>query len=140
MSQAVAHLDEMTQANAALAEESAASAGALSGRIGELNTLVASFRTGSGASTAMAAGPVSTGSGTRPAARSAAMPAMRAPARPAGTAPHAAGPADRGSGRAPEPERLRQLAEAAFVQSKATPPQPRKAANGRASDAGWEEF
>jgi methyl-accepting chemotaxis protein len=48
MSQAVAHLDEMTQANAALAEESAASAGALSGRIGELNALVASFRTGRG--------------------------------------------------------------------------------------------
>jgi methyl-accepting chemotaxis protein len=46
MSQAVAHLDEMTQANAALAEQSAASAGALAGRIGELNTLVASFRTG----------------------------------------------------------------------------------------------
>jgi methyl-accepting chemotaxis protein len=44
MSQAVAHLDEMTQANAALAEQSAASAGALTGRIGELNTLVASFR------------------------------------------------------------------------------------------------
>ncbi len=42
------HLDEMTQANAALAEQSAASAGALSGRIGELNTLVASFRTGTG--------------------------------------------------------------------------------------------
>jgi methyl-accepting chemotaxis protein len=44
MSQAVAHLDEMTQANAALAEQSAASAGALSGRIGELNALVATFR------------------------------------------------------------------------------------------------
>ena len=49
------------------------------------------------------------------------------------------GPADRGSGQAPEPERLRQLAEAAFTQSKATA-QPRKAANGRASDTGWEEF
>ncbi len=131
MSQAVAHLDEMTQANAALAEESAASAGALSGRIGELNTLVASFRTGSGTSHAMAAAPAFATPGTRPAART-ALSATRA-------APHAAGPADRGSGRAPEPERLRQLAEAAFVQSKATAPQ-RKAASGRASDAGWEEF
>ncbi|WP_146170115.1 methyl-accepting chemotaxis protein [Bosea sp. 124] len=46
MSQAVAHLDEMTQQNAALAEQSAASAGSLSGRIGQLNDLVAAFRTG----------------------------------------------------------------------------------------------
>ncbi|CAD5299900.1 Methyl-accepting chemotaxis protein [Bosea sp. 62] len=145
MSQAVAHLDEMTQANAALAEQSAASAGALSGRIGELNTLVASFRTGSGAKLAMAPAPAFAGPGTRPAARSAAMPAMRVPARSAGTAPHAAGAADRSSGQAPEPERLRQLAEAAFAQSKAAAPQrapaqTRKAANGRANDTGWEEF
>jgi methyl-accepting chemotaxis protein len=132
MSQAVAHLDEMTQANAALAEQSAASAGALSGRIGELNTLVASFRTGNGAATP------ATG-----------RPAMRAPAHPAGAAPHAAGPADRGGSRDSEPERLRQLAEAAFAQSKATAPQrerapaaaqSRKAVNGRADDAGWAEF
>ena len=46
MSQAVAHLDEMTQQNAALAEQSAASAGSLSNRIGQLNDLVAAFRTG----------------------------------------------------------------------------------------------
>jgi len=45
MSQAVAHLDEMTQQNAALAEQSAASAASLSGRIGQLNDLVATFRT-----------------------------------------------------------------------------------------------
>ncbi|MNL69551.1 Methyl-accepting chemotaxis protein (MCP) signaling domain protein [compost metagenome] len=45
MSQAVAHLDEMTQQNAALAEQSAASASSLSGRIGQLNDLVATFRT-----------------------------------------------------------------------------------------------
>ena len=135
MSQAVAHLDEMTQANAALAEESAASASALSGRIGELNTLVASFRTGSAAAAPAMAGGGFSSPVTRPAARA----AMRAPSRPAGAAPHMVGPADRGSGQAPEPERLRQLAEAAFTQSKATA-QPRKAANGRASDTGWEEF
>ncbi|AOG06386.1 methyl-accepting chemotaxis protein [Bosea sp. RAC05] len=46
MSQAVAHLDEMTQQNAALSEQSAASAGSLSGRIGQLNDLVAAFKTG----------------------------------------------------------------------------------------------
>jgi methyl-accepting chemotaxis protein len=45
MSQTVAHMDEMTQQNAALAEESAASATSLSGQIGRLNELVASFRT-----------------------------------------------------------------------------------------------
>ncbi len=48
MSQAVAHLDEMTQQNAALAEQSAASAGSLSNRIGQLNDLVAAFRTEGG--------------------------------------------------------------------------------------------
>ena len=45
MSQTVAHMDEMTQQNAALAEESAASATSLSGQITRLNQLVASFRT-----------------------------------------------------------------------------------------------
>ncbi|CAN7691724.1 methyl-accepting chemotaxis protein [Bosea sp. LjRoot237] len=130
MSQAVAHLDEMTQANAALAEQSAASAGALSGRIGELNTLVASFRTGSSASVAMAAGSVSAGPMARPAATRVARPGVRPTAAES------------------EPQRLRQLAEAAFAQSKATAPRrehapaapTRKVANGRAGDDGWEEF
>ncbi len=45
MSQAVAHLDEMTQQNAALAEQSAASADSLSDKIGQLNDLVAAFKT-----------------------------------------------------------------------------------------------
>jgi methyl-accepting chemotaxis protein len=45
MSQTVAHMDEMTQQNAALAEESAASATALSTQIQRLNGLVSSFRT-----------------------------------------------------------------------------------------------
>jgi methyl-accepting chemotaxis protein len=56
MSQTVAHMDEMTQANAALAEQSAASAGSLSGQIRRLNELVASFRTG-GHGDALAGGP-----------------------------------------------------------------------------------
>jgi methyl-accepting chemotaxis protein len=84
-------------------------------------------------------GAASTGPATRPAAR----PALRAPARPT-AAPHMAGPADRSSGLDTEPERLRQLAEAAFAQSKAkaTPQREpaRKAANGRTGDDGWEEF
>ena len=53
MSQAVAHMDEMTQQNAALAEESAASASSLTDQIGRLGDLVATFRVrGSGASQA----------------------------------------------------------------------------------------
>ncbi|HEV7336933.1 MAG TPA: methyl-accepting chemotaxis protein [Bosea sp. (in: a-proteobacteria)] len=117
MSQTVAHMDEMTQQNAALAEQSAASAGSLSGKIGELNALVASFRTGGSASVTPFAAPQ-----TRPAAASA-------------------------SETDSEPQRLRQLAEAAFAQQKATPrrePRPvapmRKVANSRQGDAGWEEF
>ncbi|PZQ36541.1 MAG: methyl-accepting chemotaxis protein, partial [Phenylobacterium zucineum] len=116
MSQAVAHLDEMTQANAALSEQSAASAASLSSRIGQLNDLVAAFRTGQ--------------DGVGHTATSHAAPA------------------------ATEPARLRQLAEAAFAQAgsaQARTPAPRasatapraparKLANGRAGDAGWEEF
>lgn len=49
MSQAVAHMDEMTQQNAALAEQSAASAASLADKIGKLNELVAAFRVDSGA-------------------------------------------------------------------------------------------
>ncbi|SFJ27598.1 methyl-accepting chemotaxis protein [Bosea sp. OK403] len=45
MSQTVAHMDEMTQQNAALAEESAASATSLLSQIQRLNGLVATFRT-----------------------------------------------------------------------------------------------
>ncbi|MDP3411328.1 MAG: hypothetical protein Q8S38_23795, partial [Bosea sp. (in: a-proteobacteria)] len=110
MSQAVAHLDEMTQQNAALSEQSAASAGSLSGRIAQLNDLVAAFKTGPDG------------------------------ARSVGSAP------------ATEPARLRQLAEAAFVQKAAAAPRmaapaprpapapARKVANSRAGDTGWEEF
>ncbi len=44
MSQTVAHMDEMTQQNAALAEQSAASATALAGQIQRLNSLVGAFK------------------------------------------------------------------------------------------------
>ncbi|WP_332681025.1 methyl-accepting chemotaxis protein [Bosea sp. (in: a-proteobacteria)] len=119
MSQTVAHMDEMTQQNAALAEQSAASAGSLSGKIGELNTLVASFRTGG--------------------------PGQVVALAPAAPRPRAAAPVAVEAGS--EPQRLRQLAEAAFAQQQAAPrrePRPaapvRKAANSRQGDAGWEEF
>jgi methyl-accepting chemotaxis protein len=45
MSQTVAHMDETTQANSALAEQSATSAGELMGEIAALEDLVAFFRT-----------------------------------------------------------------------------------------------
>ncbi|PTM41570.1 methyl-accepting chemotaxis protein [Bosea sp. 124] len=111
MSQAVAHLDEMTQQNAALSEQSAASAGSLSGKIAQLNDLVAAFK-------------------TRPNyGRSAAAPA------------HAG-----------EPAHLRQLAEAAFAQTRAPAPRAasatgsssaapvKKVANSRTGSSGWEAF
>ncbi|RDJ23095.1 hypothetical protein DWF00_06995, partial [Bosea caraganae] len=103
---AVAHLDEMTQQNAALAEQSAASAASLSGRIGELNTLVAAFKTGQ------------ENEAQAPIARPRIVTNAKTPAA------------------------LRQLAEAAFTQSKAVPPrQPaKKVANAGSHDAGWEEF
>ncbi len=46
MSQTVSHMDEITQSNAALAEQSAASARTLLDQIARLNQLVAAFRTG----------------------------------------------------------------------------------------------
>ncbi|MDJ1158634.1 methyl-accepting chemotaxis protein [Chelatococcus sp. SYSU_G07232] len=52
MSQAVAHMDEMTQQNAALAEQSAAAAAMLASQIQRLNDLVATFRTRREAGTA----------------------------------------------------------------------------------------
>jgi methyl-accepting chemotaxis protein len=48
MSQAVAHMDQMTQQNAALAEESSASAMALSQQIGALSAMVNQLRTHAG--------------------------------------------------------------------------------------------
>jgi len=144
MSQAVAHLDEMTQQNAALAEQSAASAGSLSGRIGQLNDLVATFRTRREATSGRSvAAPMAVNAAPAPRAappRAPVAPAP-APAKPRTSTPNwpAASKAATPAAGASEPERLRQLAEAAFVQSKAAPA-PRKVANARAHDAGWEEF
>ncbi|WP_188516756.1 methyl-accepting chemotaxis protein [Alsobacter metallidurans] len=151
MSQAVAHLDEMTQQNAALAEESAASAVSLNGQIEKLNDLVASFRirqdvrgaqrvsAGGGASYAALAAP------SRPPAK----PAPAAPRKPA--ASWAAKPAA-ASPKVGEPERLRRLAAEAFGGGAASAAKlaPAKAASlARPASAkastdkaagGWEEF
>ncbi|WP_449256914.1 hypothetical protein, partial [Bosea sp. (in: a-proteobacteria)] len=69
----------------------------------------------------------------------AAAPRPARAARGASQAAPAPAPAEAAAGDGSEPERLRQLAEAAFVQSRAVPA-PRKVANGRAIDTGWEEF
>jgi methyl-accepting chemotaxis protein len=117
MSQAVAHMDEMTQQNAALAEESAASAASLTQQIQRLNDLVAAFRTG----------------GVQAGWSQEAQPASFR---------HAAGSA--GTPAASEPERLRRLARDAFAGSRTVPqgrPRPQAAAGGQArAEPGWEEF
>jgi methyl-accepting chemotaxis protein len=118
MSQAVAHMDEMTQQNAALAEESAASAGSLSGQIQRLNDLVATFRTRQGQG----------------------QPAMTAAARPA-SRPSSSEPdrlrklaADAFADRAEAPRAPRPAAKAPAR------PAPRPAPAKRAAGGGWEEF
>ena len=93
MSQAVAHMDEMTQQNAALAEESAASAAFLATQTQTLNDLVATFRISRSASA--------------PAAAMAAPAARQPAARPAA------------AGARNEPDRLRRLAADAFSKAKA---------------------
>ena len=117
MSQAVAHLDEMTQQNAALSEQSAASAGSLSGKIAQLNDLVAAFRTNPDS------GRVTTAASSAPASEPARLRQL-AEAAFAQTQAHSPRPAPRA---APAPA-----------------PAPRapakKVANSRASDTGWEEF
>ncbi|WP_406856258.1 methyl-accepting chemotaxis protein [Alsobacter sp. KACC 23698] len=135
MSKAVAHMDEMTQQNAALAEESAASASSLASQIERLNEVVATFRTG--------AGDARRDSAMRPqrAAARVAPPAARRSAPPPRPKPAAAGSPSS------EPERLRQLAEQAFVAPApaASRPRPeptaaRVKAAGSGSGGGWEEF
>ncbi|MFA6967553.1 methyl-accepting chemotaxis protein [Bosea sp. (in: a-proteobacteria)] len=125
MSQAVAHLDEMTQQNAALSEQSAASAGSLSSRIAQLNALVAAFRTGNEGAGMAASAP----------SRSSA-PVIRASDRKPAAAVQSTS----------EPARLRKLAEVAFGQKPAAsvtssePPPVKKVVNSRGGDSGWEEF
>ncbi|MFO1148813.1 MAG: hypothetical protein U1E62_10590 [Alsobacter sp.] len=142
MSQAVAHMDEMTQQNAALAEESAASAGALTGQIETLNQLVATFRTRAGQR-------IAAGGMAAPAVRAPA-PSMQPKPRATRTPPSRPTPAPRpvsedashAQTAGNEPDRLRRLAAEAFAA-----PAPRPAAKAahaarRAapSAAGWEEF
>ena len=115
MSQAVAHMDEMTQQNAALAEESAASAGAMTTQIEHLDRLVAVFRTSEAPLPLRAAAPV----GTRVTSEPDRLRRLASEAfvkdRPAQT-----------PGRTPA--------------AKPAPARPARAASGGMSQAGWDEF
>jgi methyl-accepting chemotaxis protein len=71
VSDAIAQLDQVTQQNAALVEESAAAASSLNHQAAELNQLVATFKTGTGTSSHFAAAQV---------APSSPAPALRSPA------------------------------------------------------------
>ncbi|MHB2166785.1 methyl-accepting chemotaxis protein [Alsobacter sp. R-9] len=115
MSTAVAHMDEMTQQNAALAEESAASASSLSNQIRRLNDLVAAFRTQGGHPVAPA--------------RHDAGPATPEPERLRRLAQAAFGGSGSPSRGEPKPART--------VDPK---PVRRQAAGGGRSTGGWEEF
>ena len=120
MSQAVAHLDEMTQQNAALSEQSAASAASLSTRIGQLNDLVAAFKTGPDSAAAHSpSAPRSAASEPARLRQLAESAFAQKPAASRAAAPRVAAPAPRATP-APAPAK--------------------KAANSRAGDNGWEEF
>jgi methyl-accepting chemotaxis protein len=120
MSTAVARIDEMTQQNSALAEESAASASELMKQLERLNGLVSAFRIDAAQ-----------------AARQTA--STQTPYRPA-----SAGAS--GSGAVAEPERLRRLAAEAFAQSRSpdhmqpSMPQRMAAAGGARGGQEWTEF
>ena len=111
VSQTVATLDSITQANAALAEESAASANVLSDHAGDLHNVISAFKVNA-----------TTGRPMR------AAPRVSAPARTA----RRTDPLDA------EIDRLRDVAAANAVQGKGAAP-ARKAAGATAS-RGWEEF
>ncbi|MCP8939162.1 methyl-accepting chemotaxis protein [Alsobacter sp. SYSU M60028] len=111
-SQAVAHMDEITQRNAALAEESAAAASELTRQTQQLNAIVATFRTGQA---------------VRAPSAEAARPAPNEPARIRQLAEQAF----KGGAQRPGPSAQRPAPRTPNA------PPPRAAAGGR---AGWDEF
>jgi methyl-accepting chemotaxis protein len=115
MSQAIAHMDEMTQQNAALAEQSSASALALSQQIEGLSGLVGEFDTGSQASMGAWSGGGNAPARLRQLAAKAFEAKPKAAAKPPARKP------------APRPT----------VQDKPVAPAPRRAAAG---GGGWDEF
>ncbi len=110
---AVVQLDQMTQQNAALVEQSTASAESLKDQAGRLNEVVARFHLGGGTATP-----------ARSAAPAVAAPApAAAPARPAPAVQHAA-----------------PVAAAPIAAAPAPAPAPKAPAVATASDDDWETF
>jgi methyl-accepting chemotaxis protein len=98
---AVSQLDQVTQQNAALVEESAAAAESLKHQAGQLAQMVSVFRlSGSAQGTPAAAAPRSAGviAAPKPAVRSAAQPAGKRPAAPAASQAKEAEVASAGAG------------------------------------------
>ncbi|MDD2846372.1 MAG: methyl-accepting chemotaxis protein [Rhodoferax sp.] len=127
VSAAVAQLDQVTQQNAALVEESAASAASLSQRAQQLVQAVAVFKLGAHKGTAQA--------NTRPPAHRAAVPRapVAAPAAPAALAGAAARPkatAARPAAPAPKAPALPQR----------TAPRPTPAQSSGHTEGDWESF
>jgi methyl-accepting chemotaxis protein len=141
MSQAVAHMDEMTQQNAAMAEESAAASSQLSQQVDRLRELTDWFRTrehGMAAPAMRATGTDGMASTSTYAARPAAKPAPRPMASPA-KKPMAGAGAKATSPGSSEPGRLQKLAAAAFTPPAAPGAAPAKPKPSSAA-GGWEEF
>ena len=113
VNQAVANLDQMTQQNAALVEQSAAAASSMRDQAGRLAEVVSVFNVGAGAAVARAAAP-------RPA------PVAKAPVPTAAAPRKAAAPAVKPAAAAPAPR----------IAAAKPAPAPRAAA----SDDDWETF
>ncbi|MDH1902362.1 methyl-accepting chemotaxis protein [Comamonas aquatica] len=131
VNQAVSNLDQMTQQNAALVEESSAAATSMNEQAQRLADVVAVFNVGQGAVAALARPTVAA-----PAVRAAAAPAQRgaqgvASAQPAVTPPAAVAPAPaKKAPAAAKPAAAPQLLKPAPLSSKATAP----------NDDDWETF
>ncbi|WP_042411289.1 methyl-accepting chemotaxis protein [Comamonas aquatica] len=131
VNQAVSNLDQMTQQNAALVEESSAAATSMNEQAQRLADVVAVFNVGQGAVAALARPTVAA-----PAVRTAAAPAQRgaqgvASAQPAVTPPAAVAPAPaKKAPAAAKPAAAPQMLKPAPLSSKATAP----------NDDDWETF
>ena len=131
VNQAVSNLDQMTQQNAALVEESSAAATSMNEQAQRLADVVAVFNVGQGAVAALARPTVAA-----PAVRAALAPAQRgaqgvASAQPAVTSPAAVAPAPaKKAPAAAKPAAAPQLLKPAPLSSKATAP----------NDDDWETF
>jgi len=126
VNQAVAHLDQMTQQNAALVEESTAAAASMRDQAQRLAEVVSVFNVGAGGAVARAAAPAPAPA-RAPAV--AAAPARKAPAAPAPATPRKVAAPAKPAAPAPTPAPARLAA--------APSPAPRARAGG---EDDWETF